>query len=245
MKKTFPRVRELLQAEVSKFNSVNKVSIKTGLTNNTIGKYLEGISEPQQETLEKLSEYFKKPVAWLRGETDDESVKISVGSLASRLGVDPKEVMARLNAIISSETPDTASFTGYVSSAHQTRKIPVVSIAQAGANGFWEDAYELGSGMEMIDCPPQITDPAAIAFKVEGDSMIPRYYPGETVIIDTTKDVMNGNDVIVKLRDGQVMIKQYRRTNGTIILESYNKSEEMIIVSEQDIERCYKVVCRL
>lgn len=73
MKRTFPRVRELLQEEVRKYNSVNKVSLKTGLTNNTIAKYLEGVSEPQQDTLEKLSVYFKKPVAWLRGDTDDQT----------------------------------------------------------------------------------------------------------------------------------------------------------------------------
>ena len=71
MHATFPRVRELLKEEVKKLGSVNKVSIKTGLTNNTIGKYLEGMSEPKQETLDKLSIYFKKPVAWLRGDTDD------------------------------------------------------------------------------------------------------------------------------------------------------------------------------
>lgn len=71
MHPTFPRVRELLQAEVVKLGSVNKVSLNTGLTNNTIGKYLEGLSEPKQETLDKLSAYFKKPVAWLRGDSDD------------------------------------------------------------------------------------------------------------------------------------------------------------------------------
>lgn len=70
---TFPRVRELLQAEVKKLGSVNQVSLKTNLTNNTIAKYLDGLSEPKQDTLDKLSIYFKKPVAWLRGDSDDPS----------------------------------------------------------------------------------------------------------------------------------------------------------------------------
>lgn len=75
MKKTFPRVRALLQEEVRRLDSVNQVALRTGLTNNTVGKYLEGISEPQQDTLEKLSIYFKRPVAWLRGDTDDATMQ--------------------------------------------------------------------------------------------------------------------------------------------------------------------------
>lgn len=71
VKSTYPRVKELIHAEVAKLGSVNRVAIQTGLTNNTIGKYLDGYSEPQQETLERLAAYFKRPVAWLRGDTDD------------------------------------------------------------------------------------------------------------------------------------------------------------------------------
>lgn len=67
---TYPRVRQLLRDEVLKLGSVNRVSMATGLTNNTIGKYLEGLSEPQQDTLEKLSKYFNKSVVWLRGDDD-------------------------------------------------------------------------------------------------------------------------------------------------------------------------------
>ena len=72
-KQTYPRVRALIQEEVKKQGSVNRVSLLTGLTNNTLAKYLEGISEPQQETLEIMSIYFKRPVAWLRGDSDDDT----------------------------------------------------------------------------------------------------------------------------------------------------------------------------
>ena len=75
--------------------------------------------------------------------------------------------------------------------------------------------------------------------------MIPRYYPGETVIVDTTKEVVNNDDVVVRLSDGRVMVKRYRRTNGTVLLESYNPAEDPIVVSPEEIKRCYKVVCRV
>ncbi len=210
MKKTYPRVRELLQGEVKKLQSVNKVSLKTGLTNNTIGKYLEGISEPQQETLEKLAEYFKTTVPWLRGDDSQQN---------------------------------NASFIRMISP--NVRTIPVISMTQAGNDGFWEDAYPVGEGMEDIHCPPQITDPHAFAFKVVGNSMAPRYFSGEIIIIDTTKEVVNNDDAVLRLSDGRVLIKRYRRTNGTILLESYNQAHEVIVVKAEDIKRCYKVVGRL
>jgi phage repressor protein C with HTH and peptisase S24 domain len=125
------------------------------------------------------------------------------------------------------------------------RRIPVISMAQAGDNGFWEDAYEIGQGMEQIECPAQITDPKAIAFRIEGASMEPRYFPGENVVIDTTKEVMNNDDVVVKLRDGRVMVKIYKKVNGNILLESYNRSHDTIITTSEDLVRCYKVVCRI
>jgi phage repressor protein C with HTH and peptisase S24 domain len=211
MHKTYPRIIDLFKEDLKAGETLRGIVRKTKLNSNTVANYLEGITEPTQSSLEKISNAYGKSIAWLRGDTNEHTSAVKPSSLEART----------------------------------VRKIPVISMAQAGDNGFWIDAYPLGSGMEMIDCPGNITDPAAIAFKIEGSSMIPRYYPGEIVIIDTTKEVTNGNDVVVKLRDGRVMVKQYRRTNGTIILESYNKAEELIIVADQDIERCYRVVCRM
>lgn len=81
MKKTFPRVTELIQAEVKRLQSVNKVALALGMTNNTMHKYLAGQSEPQQDTLERLAVYFDKSVAWLRGDTDNDTApgKITCG----------------------------------------------------------------------------------------------------------------------------------------------------------------------
>jgi phage repressor protein C with HTH and peptisase S24 domain len=75
--------------------------------------------------------------------------------------------------------------------------------------------------------------------------MAPRYYAGEIVIVDTTKEVINNDDAVLRLADGRVLVKRYRRTNGTILLESYNQAHEVIVVQAEEIKRCYKVVGRL
>jgi len=68
--KTYPRVMELLQEDLRRTGSVNAIVKKTNLTHNTIGNYLEGRAEPTQSSLEKIGKRYGKSVAWLRGDTD-------------------------------------------------------------------------------------------------------------------------------------------------------------------------------
>lgn len=61
------RVVELLQEEVAR-SSQAATARATGLTLKGVQNYLKGIGEPTTATLERLSAYFGKSVAWLRGE---------------------------------------------------------------------------------------------------------------------------------------------------------------------------------
>lgn len=125
-----------------------------------------------------------------------------------------------------------------------TRTIPIISKTQAGDYGYWEDCYPVGAGIGREECPADITDPHAFAFLVEGDSMYPCCKHGNRVIVDTTREVHNGDEVVVKLTNGKVMVKVYKRHNGIILLESYNQAiQETIPVKPEDIECCFVVVC--
>ena len=64
---TPPRVVELLKKEVSE-KSILAVSNATGLGLAAIGRYLKGIGEPTTASLQKLANYFKVSVPWLRGD---------------------------------------------------------------------------------------------------------------------------------------------------------------------------------
>lgn len=70
--KTPARVVELLNMEVAE-KGQSAVSRETGLTRQTVQRYLVGIGEPSTATLKKLADYFKVPVNWLRGEADAKS----------------------------------------------------------------------------------------------------------------------------------------------------------------------------
>lgn len=66
--KTPERVVTLLQKEVSK-SSQAATARATGLTLQTVQRYIQGVGEPSQATLEKIASYFYVSVAWLRGGT--------------------------------------------------------------------------------------------------------------------------------------------------------------------------------
>ena len=69
MGKTYRRVTELLKIEFD-VKKVTKYTFckKTGINPTSVERYLCGISEPTQISLEKLSTYFGVPVTFLRGE---------------------------------------------------------------------------------------------------------------------------------------------------------------------------------
>jgi transcriptional regulator with XRE-family HTH domain len=64
--KTPKRVMELLAKSVVESSQV-AVANATGLTRLTVQRYLKGVGEPSQETLQKLADYFRVSVAYLRG----------------------------------------------------------------------------------------------------------------------------------------------------------------------------------
>lgn len=66
-KKTPARVMELLQDEVKR-TSQAATAKATGLTLQTVQRYIKGIGEPTTATLKKLADYFKTSAAYLRGE---------------------------------------------------------------------------------------------------------------------------------------------------------------------------------
>lgn len=68
MAETPQRVIQLLKAEIPEKISLNQFCKKTGINPNSVDKYLAGMTEPTQASLQKLADYFDTSVAYLRGE---------------------------------------------------------------------------------------------------------------------------------------------------------------------------------
>ena len=125
---------------------------------------------------------------------------------------------------------------------HAAYQLSVISWAQAGANGFFEDSYAAGTGFTDIACPYDVNDPSAYSLVSAGNSMDPKYEAGDFVVVSPASGVQTGNDAIVKLKDGQVMAKRIKAKNSHFILESLNKEYEPITVPAEDVIFMHRIV---
>lgn len=112
--------------------------------------------------------------------------------------------------------------------------LPVYGTAQ-GANGEGAFIINMGGQVDRIRRPPGLTaNRDAFAIYVEGDSMEPRFEPGETVVIDPNRPVRPGDDVVLLLESPepgqppQAYIKRLvRRGAERVLVRQYNPPRQM------------------
>lgn len=124
---------------------------------------------------------------------------------------------------------------GASSTAYQ--KLPLIGFAQAGNEGYFDDAgYPAGSGWDEILFPDS-NDPHAYAIEISGDSMEPLYRDGDVVIVSPQANLRRGDRVILKTRDGEVLAKLLRRrTAQKIELQSLNPAHEDRSIPVEHVE---------
>jgi phage repressor protein C with HTH and peptisase S24 domain len=107
------------------------------------------------------------------------------------------------------------------------QRIPVIGHAQAGQQGFFDDAgFPVGTGWDEV-LFPHVGDPHAYALEVSGDSMEPVYRDGDLIVVSPQAAVRRGDRVVVKTAEGEVMAKQLvRQTVSRIELASLNASHD-------------------
>ena len=114
--------------------------------------------------------------------------------------------------------------------------VPLLGLAQAGSGGFFDDGgFPAGHGWDEIEFPGAGEN--VFALEVSGESMMPLYRDGDTVIVAKDAAVRRGDRVVVKTRDGEVMIKVLARDTVKVIeLHSINPAYAPRIVPRADVE---------
>lgn len=116
--------------------------------------------------------------------------------------------------------------------------IPLIGhvIATPDTDGFFEDmGFPPGAGELYI--PWATRDPNAYAVRVRGDSMYPRYRPGEILVVEPNAAVVPGEDVVVRTRDGRKMVKRLLfQRSGEVELGSINERHKPITIALEQIE---------
>lgn len=174
---------------------------------------------------------------------------LSASGLARRAGLDPTtfnpskrrmpdgrarwpstESLAKvLNATGATLDAFTALVTGAraipaaLQSRQQQRRIPLIGLAQAGGEGFFDDGgFPVGGSWDEVGLP-EVADGNAYALEISGESMEPVFRDGDLVIVSPNAPVRRGDRVVVRTAAGEVMAKQLaRRSARRVELRSLN-----------------------
>ncbi len=95
--------------------------------------------------------------------------------------------------------------------------VPLIGLAQAGNEGFFDDAgFPVGASWEEVRVPG-VTDDNVYALEISGNSMAPVLRAGDKVLIAPNEDVRRGDRVVVKTIGGEVMAKELARMNDKVV----------------------------
>lgn len=118
----------------------------------------------------------------------------------------------------------------------EPRAIPLLGMAQAGADGFFDDAgLPLAEGWEQTDLP-RVKD-SLLSLQIAGDSMTPLYREGDKVIVDReATEVRKGDRVVVRTTGGETLAKEIAALNAReVTLASINPAYPPRALARRDI----------
>lgn len=143
---------------------------------------------------------------------------------------------------------DSTGFTlaDFAALARQPRspaRIPLLGLAQAGQDGFFDDAgLPLAEGWEQTDLPT--AKDSLLSLEITGDSMIPVYRPGDRIIVDREATaVRKGDRVVVRTLLGETLAKEVAAlTARTVTLSSINPDYPPRAIPRRDIAWMSRIV---
>lgn len=101
----------------------------------------------------------------------------------------------------------------------RVRRVPIVGTAKMGDDGYYDEISGIpGAGDGHIDIAT--ADPNAYGLRVRGSSMMPAIREGWYVLVEPNAAPAVGEYVLVKLRNGQRMVKEllYQRADSIEVL---------------------------
>ena len=129
------------------------------------------------------------------------------------------------------------------SRGRRAQAVPLLGFAQAGAGGFFDDGgFPAGQGWDEV-AVPGFGDDESYALEVTGDSMLPLYRDGDTIIVSPTAQIRRGDRVVVRTREGEVMAKILKRRTATEVeLASLNPEHPDRVVPLADLVLLARII---
>jgi repressor LexA len=111
--------------------------------------------------------------------------------------------------------------------------IPILGSVRAGMP---LEAFEDPNGYEEIS-PEMALSGEHFALRIEGDSMTPRFCPGDVVIVRKQSDVNSGDVAVVLIDGNEATVKKLIKKGTSIMLVPNNNIYEPTIFSAEEINQ--------
>ena len=210
-----------------------------------------------------MAKMFSHKQVWAAIDTIAERYGFSASGLAKKSGLDPTsfnpskrngpdgrprwpttESIANLLEAAGATVEEFADLlSGRKGQPPKLKQIPLLGLARAGKGGFFDDSgFPVGNGWDEIDVPG-VTDNTAYALEITGDSMLPVYREGDTIIVSPGATVRKGDRVVVRTTDGQVMAKvMQRQTAKNVELASFNAAHDTKTLDMKDVDWMARII---
>ena len=121
--------------------------------------------------------------------------------------------------------------------------VPLLGLAQAGSGGFFDSAgFPAGQGWDEVALPAAGED-GTYALEVSGESMLPLYRDGDIIVVSPTEPARRGDRVVVRTKDGEVMVKLlHRQTAKTVELHSVNPEHPPRTIALRDVDWVARII---
>lgn len=210
-----------------------------------------------------MAKMFSHKQVWAAIDTIAERYGFSASGLAKKSGLDPTSFnpSKRNGPDGRPRWPTTESIANLLEAAGATveefsdllsgrkgqppkrKQIPLLGLARAGKGGYFDDSgFPVGNGWDEIEVPG-VTDNTAYALEITGDSMLPVYREGDTIIVSPGATVRKGDRVVVRTTDGQVMAKvMQRQTAKNVELASFNAAHDTKTLDMKDVDWMARII---
>jgi phage repressor protein C with HTH and peptisase S24 domain len=142
-----------------------------------------------------------------------------------------------LNRILEVTGASLAEFAALAEDAGPAPALPVLGLAQAGLDGFFDEAgLPTGDGWSWTELPR--AGRSLFSLEITGESMTPLYRPGDKVIVDRDgPEPRRGDRVVVRTRSGETMAKELAQaTARAVTLRSINPDHADRVLPRTEVD---------
>lgn len=122
------------------------------------------------------------------------------------------------------------------------RGAPLIGLAQAGQDGFFDEAgMPVGAGWDEV-AAPDLGD-GLFALEVTGNDLVPVYRDGDRLLVSPSQEPRKGDRVVARTTGGEVLVRELGRvTARTIELVALSRSGEPRLLSRDEVAWVARIV---